>query len=479
MVDYTDFANYASDPWENITTNEREWYDPALRDVYIRNAVYSPHVTMKIDLNGPKARTINFNDIIPPRANIAALSNRAMESSRLHTDTYGRDVTTERMGNGMAFHRESQMFNFWERNGKAAGIINIINGGLGQVIVDHLDALARNSFFNHPNPTMGTASASGFGLIGADEKMTTDLIDYIWLRLRDRQRPYSALPAHYPTGEEMLCITTAGVVHDLKREIGVGSGELTFVDVHKYSHGGKLIRGEIGMWRGVRFIDNGFAKLWNCGLNEVQTTIKAEVKPGDGAPDPATTKVEGTRKVGQPAATHYLTVQDSAGFSVGDMVSIHRTRHSSGTLTTYSSRGVLNGPIYDDPQKQDVEIYSIDTSGGAGDHHIAFNEPFMMVDQSGEGLETDLGSGVYGYVTLAATIHSALFLVPGISNNGLVAGIAQPPRIYTPRPIDDYESIYRISYDMWLKYALWDSRAYELVFLRGANALTGKSAVFY
>ena len=94
---YSDFANYGVDPWNGITLNERPWYDPVLRDIYMRNSVYSQHVTMKVDLNGPKARTIYFNDIIPPRPNISEINPRLMDATRLYTDSFQRSVTTARL----------------------------------------------------------------------------------------------------------------------------------------------------------------------------------------------------------------------------------------------------------------------------------------------------------------------------------------------------------------------------------------------
>lgn len=96
MTGYGDYANYGVDPWNNIELNERPWYDPVLRDIYLRQSVYSQHVTMKVDLNGPKARTITFNDLIPPRPNIAPIAPRQMEATRLYGDSFQRQVTTER-----------------------------------------------------------------------------------------------------------------------------------------------------------------------------------------------------------------------------------------------------------------------------------------------------------------------------------------------------------------------------------------------
>lgn len=472
------FSDYYSvDPWANITTNERPWYDPLLRDWYRRASVYSQWANFKIDLNGPKARTIYFNDYIPPRPNIAPISARQQEATRLYTDAYQKSVTTARYGNGMSLHRESEMFNYWQNagGGMGPGLRGIIDGSLGQVLADHLDALARNAFLKHPAPARGLNSASSFATLSTStDKVSTGLLDQVWLDMRDTRKPFSATAMSGLVGNEIVCITTPGVVHDLKTEVGTGTGGLNFVEAYKYQNGNNLITGELGMYRGVRFVENQYAKLWNAGAITHQTTIKAAVVPGQGAPDPTTTKVDGVYMVGQPGATHFITVQDASGFSVGQRVTVHKLRHTSGTLTSsdYNGAGVVNGVIYDDPMAQEMVIYSIDTSGGAGAHKIAFTEPYMMTQDNGKGLETDLGSGVYGYVTLGQTVHSMLFLNPGWQ--GLVAGVAQSPVLYTPRPIDDYESIYRVAYDFWLKYAIWDPRAYRLVFLTGANAEMGR-----
>jgi len=100
MPEAYDFDNfYGVDPWGDITLKERNWYDPMLRNFYMRNSVYSQHASFKIDLagpNSPRARTIYFNDLIPPRPNIATIDNRKMEASRLYTDSYQREVRTAR-----------------------------------------------------------------------------------------------------------------------------------------------------------------------------------------------------------------------------------------------------------------------------------------------------------------------------------------------------------------------------------------------
>ena len=43
-----------------------------------------------------------------------------------------------------------------------------------------------------------------------------------------------------------------------------------------------------------------------------------------------------------------------------------------------------------------------------------------------------------------------------------MAGVAQPPRLYTPPPIDDFESVYRFSFDQFIAYQLWAPEVFRV-----------------
>jgi hypothetical protein len=143
MAEYADLGNYGVDPWASIDQNERTYFDPYLRDRYLRQSVYSRFATYKVDMDGPAARQIFFNDIMPPRPYIAPIGHRQNNATRLHSNSWQRDVVTDRYGNGMSFHKESDLFNYWKKNGEKATIRSLIQGSLGQVLVDHIDLLAR------------------------------------------------------------------------------------------------------------------------------------------------------------------------------------------------------------------------------------------------------------------------------------------------------------------------------------------------
>ena len=367
-------------------------------------------------------------------------------------------------GNGMSLHRTSELFNYWKlAEAGGYGLRPIIEKSLGQVVVDHMDVLARNAYLQNPYAYFGDGSATGFSGITTSHKMSTDLLDAIQLGIKDRKMPWASLPQDQNPGD-VFCITSPGAIYDLKREVaGSSYAANQFVNIAQYANGTLLLNGEIGTYRGVRFVESPLAILWNAGAVTTQTTITAAVQPGAGAPDPASVAVDSVRYVGQPSAAHSITVTDSSGFAVGDKVTVHQLR-STGS----DGLGVSNGLNWRDPMAQDMVIYSIPDST-----HITFKEPYMMTTDQGAGLEENLGAGVYGYVTKGRNIHTALFM-NGMSRQGVIAGVTQPPRIYTPPPVDDYMSIFRITYDMWMKYALWEPQTFEVAFLAGSNRDKGQ-----
>lgn len=448
--------SYLTDPWATITQNERTWYDPLLREVYVRQSVYSQLVNMYVDLNAQRTRKVVVSNIIPPRPYTAAIPDRETAASRLYTDSYRKEITVERYGNGISINRESELFSYWQRNGNY-GLVPIIQQSLGQAIVDHMDLLARAAFLTNPYALFGTGTASSFAGITASDRMSTELLDSIWLGLRERRVPWAAYGIT-PTPNSLFCITSPGVIHDLKREVlpATNSG---YVDVAKYADGKAVLAGQFLTYRNIQFIETPLAILWNCGPITQQANITAAVKPGDGAPDPNTTAVDNVLYVGQPDATHYIQVNSVTNFKVGDMVTVHKIRATGSSKTS-----VTNGVDFRDPMLQNMEIVAIDTTN----NRLVFREPYMMTGLDGKGLETEVTTGVYGYVTKGRHIHTAVFLSTDFPQ-GVIAGVTQLPRIYTPPAIDDFLMIYRITYDMWMKYQLWEPQVFEVWFGSAPN----------
>jgi hypothetical protein len=146
-------------------------------------------------------------------------------------------------------------------------------------------------------------------------------------------------------------------------------------------------------------------------------------------------------------------VDDTTGFAIGDIVTIHADRTNA--------NGVTNGVDYTDGKMQVRRIVAISgTTGGT----LSFDRPIL------EPLTTDLGGGVYGYVTKGRHVHSMLFIA---GNDGVVQGVAQPPMIHTPAPVDDLGMIYRFTYDMYSGWQAFNKHAFEVAFVAGSNRVTG------
>lgn len=443
---------YGSEPWSGVTTNQRQWYDPFLREVFYREAIYSRYVTAQFNIagpNSPQTTRMTITSLIPPHGNSDPLSLRQMWMPSSYMDTFSRDIIFSRFGSKMALHKYDDLITYWKKDG-VGGLRRIVNSGLGTQMVQIMDKLARNAFFDAPYKLFGDSAATGFGGLEAGDKMTTTLVDSVRLGMAERGVPFITSSGDTSfQGAQPLCITSPGVIHDLIREAAGSAGSHNqFVDIAKYADPSRVLRGEIGTYRGVRFIEHPAAILYNCGEIEHQTTIAASVAAGQGAsPD----LVDSVRTTGQPDATNYITVADASGFEVNDYVTLHVDRTSS--------FGVTNGVDYRDGKMVVLRVEKIDGN------NISFQYPLL------EPWDVDLGGGVYGYVTKGRHVHASLFLG---AMDGVVMGVGQPPRIYTPLPVDDFESMYRVSWDGFFKYQLYEPSSFEVVFTTGTNRTKGR-----
>lgn len=340
-----------------------------------------------------------------------------------------------------------RLITYWRGN-PYNGLIQIVNRGLGHMMVNILDALARNAFLDNAYSLYGGGTGANFADISTyDEKMSTPLLDDIALGMAERNVPFAALPTGM--AGNLICITSPGVYRDLQYEADGPGNANAFINVMKYADAARIIRGEVGTYHNVRFVRTPRAILYNCGPITVQTTIGAAHTAGDGS-DPSVL-VDGVRKVGQPSGvTHFISVADTTGFAVGDLVSIHINRTSN--------FGVTDGADYRDGTKQERRIVAINSPGIGGG--LVLDKPIMT------DFNVDLGGGVYGYVTKARHIHTAIFL-GGL--DGVVNGILQPPRIYTPPPVDDFMSMYRISWDASMGYQVFQPEVFEVHFGAGST----------
>lgn len=443
---------YPDHPWEAVTTKERQYYDPTLRDIYYRQAVYTRFASLQFpQIQDHRARTMTITSLIPPHANSDSVGLRQLWLPSSFVDSFARTITFEHLAGKLALHKFDDMVTYWQYNNRQ-GLLGIINKWLGRMMVDILDKRTRNAFIE------GAFTQGGYGMVGPTgalanwaaldntHRVTTDLIDQIHLGMGDRGVPYAA-GLDGPVGN-ILCVTSPGVIYDLQREADAGALHANkWVNAQMYAGAQRLIAGEVGMYHHVRFIQSPKAVLRNAGEIIIQATVTAPISAGQGAPDPATTKVDGTRAVGQPASTHYIQLDAATvmtDFTVNSIVSIHVDRTNA--------NGVTNGVDINDGKLHERRIVAVD---GAL-KRLTFDLPIM------EDFDTDLGGGVYAYVTKGHNVHTMLFLGGA---DGIAVGVGQPPRFYTPGPVDDLMAMFRFSFDMYMGWQLFEPQVFEVVAL--------------
>jgi hypothetical protein len=260
----------------------------------------------------------------------------------------------------------------------------------------------------------------------------------------------------------IVCITSPGVLYDLQNQTDPKDWLVPLA----YANPSRLLNYEVGTYRNVRFIETPKATLFNCGAIQAQVPVSAAINAGDGAPDPNTTLVDATYAVGQPNAAHFiqLAALDSFGalvdaaymnanFAIGDMLTIHIQRTND--------FGVVNGVDYRDGKASTRRVVGID----AAQRRLTFDRP-IMVD-----MDVALAPGVFAYVTKANHVHAMIF-VGGPS--GIVMGVGRPPRIHTPPPVDDFDSIFRFSWDSYQGYVNYAPEVLEVVFTSASYRYSGQ-----
>jgi hypothetical protein len=446
-----DNALYADHPWAGITTKERMYYDSTLRDVYRWKSVYSPFITFQQNLANRNAKTMTITSLYDIHANFDRIGLRDMMAPSSHFDSKAQEITFERYGGKVAYHIYDEIVTYWNYNGgNLSAIRRIINDKLGQHLVDVQDMLARNAMLSVPFK-MYINDKTSFGTLEPEDKISTSVLNEIHLGMKYRGVPY-AVTGNGSVGN-IICITSPGVIFDIQNQ----TDPKDWLTPLAYADPSRLLRYEVGTYRNVRFIETPKATLYNAGVQTVQAAVTSVINAGDGAPDPndPSKLVDETFKVGQPGATHYIQLAggtDMTKFNLNDIISIHAQR-----TTDF---GVTNGVDFRDGKLTNRRIVDIDVANT----RISLDQP-VMID-----FVTALGGGAYAYVTKGMHIHSCSFVG---GSDGIVMGVGRPPRFHAPGPIDDFDSIYRFSWDSYQGYVNYNPNVLETLFVAGSFRQVG------
>lgn len=446
---------YSDEPFSVMTENQRTWLDPDLIDVWRLRSVFRPLITFTRNLGDVRATSMTVTQLLDPHPDTSPLSPRQIWMPSMHLDSRSVEITFQHNGNKIAYHKYDDMITYWRQN-RVAGLRRIARGALGQAEVDMNDLLARNALIDGSL----TTGYSLYGSTGSGVDFTDisplDLYDPgigadIWLGMSYRNVP-GAMGAS-GAGGTMICYTSPGVIHDIQKNDD-------WISAHQYAQQVMLLNYEAGSYDNVRYVQTPKCTLWNCGDIIARAPIATAVHAGDGAPA-HTTKVDGTYKVGQQGSgvvnkinLGTFTTGTISEIAVGDIVTFHQT--------TTASYGVTGGVDFNEGKLTNRRVVEV------GADYLVLDTPFLV------DMDTDLGGGVYGYVTLGRNIHASIFIG---GEQSLVAGVAQQPLFYELTPIDDFNAIYRFSFDQYIGYQPYRPEVFEIVFTAGTTRIKGPSKV--
>lgn len=449
---------YSDEPFSIMDQNQRTWLDPDLIDIWRLKSVFRPLITFTKNLGDIRATSMTVTQLFDPHPDTTTLSPRQIWMPSMHLDSRAVEITFSHNGNKIALHKYDDMITYWRQN-RQAGLRAIARGALGQAEVDMNDLLARNAILSAASTTGyslygSSGSAANFAAITTGDLYDPDLGMDIWLGMTYRNVP-GALGPNGPDGS-IICYTTPGVLYNVQKDPD-------WISVREYLQDRSLLNYEVGAHKNVRYVQTPKCTLWNCGTIIARAPISLAIHAGDGAPDPRTTKVDATYKVGQTSSgiVNYIqlgTFSDGSisNLAVNDIVTFHQT--------TTSAYGVTNGVNFNEGKLTNRRIVEIDSGNG----RVKVDTPFLV------DFDTDLGGGVYGYLTKARNIHASIFVG---GPQALVAGVAQQPQFYELDPIDDFKAIYRFSFDQYIGYQQYRPEVLEVVFTAGTTRVKGVGGV--
>jgi hypothetical protein len=366
-------------------------------------------------------------------------------------DSRQRKLMVKRYGDKVQYAKSSGVFQMWRMSG-GRDWRPLLRGLLGNNVRRKLEILARNAHLLGPRSYWTYAGgAEDFGDLSAENKFSLSAVNAWNLRLGNIGTPI--IPGTAASAK--LAIVPPGVIYDFQESLaGASTSEAQmWRDASLYKD---KLQYEIGVYKNIRFVEcpndtygQNSAILYNAGPIAVQAVVKEPINRGDGCPDPENTAVDDVWYVGQRGVTHFITLADDTDMSIfelNDQVSIHTQRTSD--------FGVVNGVNFLSGKTIVRRIVDIN-DGEYGDKTLSFDRPIM------KPYTVDLGTDEFAYVTKGT--HVAFNLVLG-SRGGIKGNVNQPLAFYEPKPVDDFESVWRYVWDIIAGYNIWEPSLFECHF---------------
>lgn len=381
-------------------------------------------------------------------------------------DSRMRQLTTTRYGDKVMLHESENVFQMWKHSG-GRDWRPLLRGVLGNNVKRKIELLSRNAYLKSPmNFWTYGGDATCLADLDADDTFSLDVVNAWNLRLGNLGSP--VVPG--TNAAIKLAMLPPGSIYDFFETIahvGVGGKNETALwrDAYVY-HGDGLLKYELGTYKNTKFIEHpndrygqNNAVLYNAGKVIAQFIVVEPINMGDGAPDPQVTAVDGTWFVGQKGAKHYVQCQVGADFSdieLNDILTIHTVRTSKYGHTDGNGVDFLAGKTIN------RRVVGIDSATGRlqFDRPISFKYDTKMVNMN-LVTPSDVEDG-YAYITKGVNVG---FILAMGSRGGIMGNVNRPLRFYEPRPVDDFEAVWRYVWDIIAGYNIWEPHMFECHFV--------------
>ncbi len=450
---------YSQNPLSVIDQNEWTDHVPQVA-IRFQNApiVYTPLIDYTFRSQQTGAADSRWTEIIEGDVNgDPAAFNEKYKLSPIGADSRERRTTVLRYTDKVIMDKSINYFQQWQMNGQRDWR-PLLNNLLGNNVLRKYEMLARNAFLKQDKSFWTYAGgATNFGELSDENKFDIGITNEWKLRLGNNGTP--VIPGDNSMAS--VAILPPGAVYDFRKSLPAATGNEAHLYTQAILYQQKAIRFEVGTYNDVRFVQvpndtygQNLSVLYNAGSIDKQYGVSEPINVGDGSPDPEVENVDGTWYIGQKDVTHYIQLDSHANmayFSLNDIVTIHTVR------TNYF--GVTNGVDLRSGKTITRRVVKID----AVNRRLSFDRPIMWDYTTAFTATPDdsVSQSLYAFVTKG--VHVGMCLVLG-SRGGIMSNVNQGLQFYTPVPIDDYNSVYRFSYDFIQGYDIWEPNLFELHF---------------
>lgn len=475
---------YASNPVEIFDRNRWNIWDPVIASLFHQTAQWTPLMGfVDLSVEGSSTYFTTATQALPGHVNHNELTFRTDYVNPMYWDTRQKKLTgLKQWGQKVQVHKFDNFLNMWKGGGMSTEqlLYQMARRQLAYSVVETMEKIVRDTYIKwcahkHYGPH---GEYADFSEISRSESDTFDvnILPEIKGALSKRVAwrtggLYGDYTAPVPGSSNTLVLTTPGVVSDIWNQRNDFMVDLRTLQDQR------ILNGAMIDYQGFTFVEGNWARtmLYNAGNINKQVAVISAIHAGDGAKDPDVGAVDDVYYTGQSgsSATHYVQCSpfDDGDFLPGDEVSIHFLRTADW--------GITDGCDFLDGQTIVAEILSVNHV----DDQITFRMPITANYTVDKGECTTLAgaspspaiSHHYAYITKAQHIHPVL-VAP--ARGAHVFAMTQPVKFYEPVAIDDFNSVWRFTWDMYGAPNRWEPDLYDIYFVAGSDYKRGQNAEY-